>query len=415
MKITIILLCIIILIVIIMIILFANKAIKHNKNFDLENNELELITKDIDLSCLELKPVDFDIKEEMMVEIKDSNLISKIDNIIPNSSMAIANTSVGRGLQKMATNLLESDIPIKDLCKSATNPESVRAIVRDSRHIVKNANLTPVTDKINNLSKVANVNAVMNVGSMIVGQYYMTEISNKLNSVQNGIDKISNFQDNDYKGRVLQVITDTLDTSEFQCEIIECEDVRKVKLNSLEIDKKECKRLIGHANESIKTLLKINSKDYQSYINNMKEIEKWYKYQQMMLQVLEQMALLDYTLNVRKVSKEQAYRGFYKYYNMSKEINKQIKIWHEYQQDKLHIKLDENMRKKEGFSGFISSLALWDENRGYKKMEDTTVKLIDMQMNDYGGFVEDKRDLYNENIKLIKKGDKYYYIPMSNN
>ena len=394
---------------------------KSNKNFSIMtiNNDVEIEPENellnIDLKCLKLKPVTLDIDENDLVAINNKELLSKIDNIIPNSTMAVSNFGFGQGLRKMSTNLLESDIPVSELVKSKVDPNAVRAMARNSKGIVKNANLTPAADKLNNVTKMANINAVMNVGAMVVGQYYMSEISNKLSDMQEGIDQIADFQDSDYKGRVLQVVSDTLETSEFSCDIIESESTRTIKLNSLEIDKKECKRLIGHANEAIKSLLKKDSKDYDSYIANTKEIAKWYKYQQMMLKILEQMALLDYTLNVGNANMEQTYCGFYKYLNMSNQVNGQVKLWHNKQQTKLKIKYDEGLRKREGIDKILNQVKILDKNRSYKEIDASTIKLIDSQISDGVKYIEDNRNLYKEDVKLIKKDDKYYFLPMKKN
>ena len=39
------------------------------------------------------------------------------------------------------------------------------------------------------------VNVAMGAGSMVVGQYYMKTISEKMDTLKNGVDRISSFQD----------------------------------------------------------------------------------------------------------------------------------------------------------------------------------------------------------------------------
>ena len=408
----IIIIVLVILVLVVYIVMLKIKTSKKNGKEMLCKDEINDITlSNFDLSCLELKPVVSNINENELIEIKDKNLLAKIDNIIPNTFNAISNVEVSSKIQNMSSRLLESNIPIEQLAKSGLDPNAMRGFVKDGNKIIEHANFTSVADKAKDMSRVANINAIMNVGSMVVGQYYMAEISNKLDLMKDGIETIADFQENDYKARVLQVILDTMDLSEFQCDIVENEDVRNLKLTSLEIDNKECKKLIGLANESIKTILKKDSKNNKDYIDNMKNLEKWYKYQYLMLQILEQMSLLYYSLNTGRVKKIQAYKGFYKYQKMSNDINLQIKNWHEKQQKKLEYKLEDGLRKEEGFHWFLSQLNPRNKNKGYRKIDKNTKDMIQAQMNNSNDFVEDKRELYDKDIKIIKKDDKYYFLP----
>lgn len=48
--------------------------------------------------------------------------------------------------------------------------------------------------------------AAMGVASMVVGQYYMTQINAKLDAISDGISEIQNFQDNEYRSRVFSLV-----------------------------------------------------------------------------------------------------------------------------------------------------------------------------------------------------------------
>lgn len=62
----------------------------------------------------------------------------------------------------------------------------------------------------------------------------MSEISSKLETMTKSIDKISDFQDWEFKSRILSVITLVGEISQFSSEIIENDEQRQRKLTALE-------------------------------------------------------------------------------------------------------------------------------------------------------------------------------------
>ena len=57
-----------------------------------------------------------------------------------------------------------------------------------------------------NMGKDALVNAGFNAASMVVGQYYMNEINDKLENIQHDIGGIANFLDDQYKGKLMSIV-----------------------------------------------------------------------------------------------------------------------------------------------------------------------------------------------------------------
>lgn len=69
---------------------------------------------------------------------------------------------------------------------------------------------------------VANtVAAAMGVASMVVGQYYMTQINTELGEISDGISQIKDFQDNEYRSRVFSLMAHVKKIADFQTEILE--------------------------------------------------------------------------------------------------------------------------------------------------------------------------------------------------
>lgn len=99
---------------------------------------------------------------------------------------------------------------------------------------------------MNNVSNVAaNVaSSAMNVGSMIVGQYYMTQINNELESISSNISQIIDFQNNEYKSKVFALVSKVKNLSTFQAEILENEELRKPEILNVNHLEQQCTELL---------------------------------------------------------------------------------------------------------------------------------------------------------------------------
>ena len=134
------------------------------------------------------------IDEKKLIEIKDKQLLATIDNVIPNAGVSVQNVKAAQGL-KNAEELYRVIIPQRaNLDHSKAMENAFRATFRDVPNSYQGqANLLKA-DGAALASQGANVaNAVMNVGSMVVGQYYMSEINNKLEDITDNIKEINDF------------------------------------------------------------------------------------------------------------------------------------------------------------------------------------------------------------------------------
>ncbi|MBQ1546259.1 MAG: hypothetical protein IIZ59_01860, partial [Clostridia bacterium] len=143
-------------------------------------------------------------EDEMRIaEIKDKNLLAQIDNVIPRAVQAVANAAAVNDYQNKANAvdvLYQAIIPKGAvLAESRAMDGAVRGIFHGKNGISGHANLVAVNPDIGgNLAAVNVANAAMGVASMVVGQYYMTQINDKLKSVNDKIDKLYKFQDNEF-------------------------------------------------------------------------------------------------------------------------------------------------------------------------------------------------------------------------
>ncbi len=203
---------------------------------------------------IEFLPATTRLDDSSLFEIKDSLVISRISELIP-STVQTATRAIADNAQNalLGTELVKIDIPFSKLTKSKEIADAARGYVHGGRGVADQANLIKVdTAKITQATTIANgVANVMNVGSLVVGQYYMTEISAKLETMSKNIDKISDFQDKEFKSRILSVIALVSEVTDFSTEIIENDEQRQRKLTVLENLKGTSTELLGQVNITI--------------------------------------------------------------------------------------------------------------------------------------------------------------------
>ena len=83
---------------------------------------------------------------------------------------------------------------------------AVRGIYHGADGIRGHANLVAVEAQKGTAVVANTAVAAMGVASMIVGQYYMTQINAELGVISDGILQIQNFQDNEYRSRVFSLV-----------------------------------------------------------------------------------------------------------------------------------------------------------------------------------------------------------------
>ena len=92
-----------------------------------------------------------------------------------------------------------------------------------------------------------------------------------------------------------------------------------------------------------------------------------------------------------------------------------LTAWHEGTADRLGIEADESRRKRAGFDGVIHFIpGLFNDNLNFRGIEEKTASMITAQK---AGHVcthkIDKSELYAEDVQLISKDGKIYYLPVS--
>ena len=353
--------------------------------------------------------------ENALVEITDSKVLAHVNNLVPGLAQAVnATNNAAQAVQAANGGVLyRAIIPAgAKLTDSKAMEGAVRGFYRGADGIQGHANLV-VVEAQKGTAVVANTAAAaMGVASMVVGQYYMTQINAELGAISDGISEIQNFQDNEYRSRVFSLVAHVKKIADFQTEILENNELRISKINQLDNLEEECTQLLGQANLTLAGFAKKTDLDYDSYEKVVGNAQNWFMYQKSLLDVLCKISDLRYTLHLGAVSREQCIAILPIYTKQVQDTQSRLAAWHEGTTERLKIDTDEARRKRAGVDGVIHFLpGLFDEDFNYRSIEKSTADMIRAQAFGENTLYIDKSELYSEDVQLIAKDGKIYYLP----
>ena len=365
---------------------------------------------------MEMLPAEAISDESKLVEITDSKVLARVNNLVPGLAQAgIAGSNAVQAAKAGNEVLYRAIIPAgAKLTNSQAMEGAVRGFYRGADGIQGHANLVAVQAQ-NGTAVVANTAAAaMGVASMVVGQYYMTQINAELGEISDGISKISDFQDNEFRSRVFSLVAHVKKIADFQVEIIENDELRLSKIAQLDSLEEECTQLLGQANLTLAGYAKKNDLDYTAYEKELKEAQNWYMYQNALLDVLHKISDLRYTLHKGAVSREQCIALLPTYTKQVEDTQALLTGWHQTSVNRLGIDTDEIRRKRAGFDGVIHFIpGLFNDDLNFRAIDEKTVDMITVQASVKSiEHPQDTSDLYAEDVQLISKDGKIYYLPM---
>ena len=359
---------------------------------------------------MEQLPIEMFPDESALVEVKDEKVLARIDSLVP--GLGQAGVATVNAVQAAGDTVYRAIIPVgAKLTDSKTMEGAVRGIYHGADGIKGHANLVAV-EKTGTV--VANTAAAaMGVATMVVGQYYMTQINAELSKISDGLDKISSFQDNEYKSKVFALVAQVKKISAFQIEILENEALRKSEIDHLNKLEDQCLELLGQANLTVADYAKKKELDYVSYEKEVREAQNWYLYQQTLLEVMNKISELKYALNMGEVSREQCTALLPTYIKQASDSLAILADWHNGNVTRLAIDTSESKRKRQGFDGVIHWIpGLFDESHNYASVADGVIEMINVQSTEVDHEARlSKSELYGRDVQLISKNGKIYSLP----
>ena len=395
------------------IFFFKNNKKVNEQNTSLQVKESTIVTKSTsdELAIkFDMLPEETTIDENKLVEIKDKKVIARVVDAVP--EMAQAGVSIGNAVKNNAQSLYQAVIPVgAKLVDSKDMSGAVRGFYRGTDGIRGHANLVQVDNSANVLANATS--SAMNVASMVVGQYYMSQINEQLEGITNKISQITDFQDNEFMSKVFALVSQVKIMSEFQTEIIDNHELRASELIKLDAFEHECAELLGQANKTISDFVSKRTESYNDYENTCISLQKWVLYQKTLLEVLNKIAELKFSMRLGTLSIEQCGSLLNTYITQSEQATAMLTAWHEDELKAYEIHLDDSTRKRDGIDGVIHKIpAIFNEEYAYKAITENVVNVIQNQIT---GLEKPKTmsndKLFERDVRMIVKEGKLYYLP----
>lgn len=353
--------------------------------------------------------------ETRLVEITDSKILAHVNNLVPGLAQAgNAVNNVAQAAKENGKVLYRAIIPAgAKLTDSKTMEGAVRAFYRGANGIQGHANLVAVEAQKGTAVVANTVAAAMGVASMVVGQYYMTQINAELGVISDGISQIQDFQDNEYRSRVFSLVAHVKKVADFQTEILENEELRLSKIAQLDRLEEECTQLLGQANLMLAGFAKKTGLDYAEYEKMLGNAQNWFMYQKSILDILYKISDLRYTLHLGAVSREQCIALLPTYTKQVSDTQERLTAWHCGITKRLGIETEKTRRKRAGFDGVIHFIpGLFHDALNFRRIEKKTANMITAQKKGHENAHQmDPSELYAEDVQLISKDGKLYYLP----
>lgn len=365
---------------------------------------------------MEMLPAEEISDESKLVEITDSKVLAHVNNLVPGLAQAsVAGLNAVQAAKAGNEVLYRAIIPAgAKLTNSRATEGAVRGFYQGAGGIQGHADLVAVQAQKGTAVVANTAAAAMGVASMVVGQYYMTQINAEIDEISDGISKITDFQDNEFRSRVFSLVAHVKKITDFQVEILDNDELRLSKIAQLDSMEEQCTQLLGQVNLTLADFAKKNNLDYASYEKELKGAQNWYAYQKTLLDVLYKISDLRYTLHMGTVSREQCIALLQTFVKQVEDTQTLLTGWHQTSVERLGIDTQEIRRKRVGIDGVIHFIpGLFNDDLNFRAIDENTVNLIEVQSSVKStAHLQDTSDLYAEDVQLIsKEGKIYYYLP----
>ena len=369
--------------------------------FKKKNNEVE------ELGSLPIDEVDEDsLKDYELFKIDDPQTLTKIAESIPTLAKQ-ANKVI---LKKNKPTLYTCDIDLSDLVKSSDG-KSYRAIKMGKDGIEKNAKLQVFKDKklINSVGASA-----FQVASIVVGQHYMTEISESMKDISSNINDIVEFQNIEFQSQVKTLLRDIASITNNQSEIISSDELRKQEIMNLNRYEHDAEKLLEQATDMINNFTKKKIDEAKDYFKKVNELSLWLSLQKSLFQIIEKIADLKYVLNLGAASLDYCKNKINDYFTLVNDSLKRLSSWHAQEiallnVDTSNLEYKRNKWYNKLMSKAAETIKVSDKAINYVKIDEGLVKKIVEQTRYDVIEIESSRDSFYEPFKIVMKDGEYYY------
>ncbi len=193
---------------------------------------------------------------------------------------------------------------------------------------------------------------------------------------------------------------------------MESDELRQRELGYLKERENECVQLLGQANIMLEKIAAREGLDFEGYESSVTEANAWYQYQQVLLKVVAELSELTYTLNMGAISRENSYAMLTPYAQQADGSLNKLRAWHGENEKTLEIDTSTSKRRRQGLDkAFWVIPALVSSDLGYREVSESTTQMIKGQKSLNSTVSDSGRDLYREDITLVKLDGDVYYLP----
>ncbi len=340
--------------------------------------------KSVSVKVEQLAP-DTAIDESKLIEIKDDIILARLNQAVPEIACVLSAGSQAVGSAYQAVLPVASTIP--------PSRDTKRAFFG----LFQKKSMAALSTTSGALSTASSL--VFGVAALIVGQKYMSDIAKGLNRLNDGINRIASFQQNEYKSKVEALIIRITVILTHKTELLFNTDLCERTLVELSSIEGECAQLLGQANEALEGYTRLKIKDFKKYCDTVREIQPWVECQNRLLAALYYVSDLKYVLSRARgrVSREFCRSLFNNYFVRTEKVRGALKSWHELETKIFKIDIVEFKRKRGGVDAFFHALpALVKKKNKYRDLPEGMGELILEQIKDnafdYAAWEEDPFD-----------------------
>lgn len=349
-----------------------------------------------------------DILNQNLHEIIDKNVIAQLVNLSPQFLSSLEKTSSLSDGEK----IYRVKLPVgKSLVKAKINGKKSKTFFRGFSRDKSGTNqalLEEVQPK-NALLTTANV---MNAASMVVGQYYMTEISAKMEDLNASINEVKEFQQRKFKSELKSLLINLKDCSKFSLNILNDEETRTVRRNVLMDYRKDATRLLEQVNGEIQDLTeKPDQKAVADYFNKTSLLKKLLFSQQALLTTLMEIGRLQLLFSQNNDIQQGYFDIYQTYFKKSQQLLSNLKLWHTKKLGKYEIDLANHRLAKQGIEKTVFDLVgMLNDDWRYDNLSPKTATEISKQLHYQLLAPQDLQlDYFDQDAELLLKNGKVYY------
>ena len=366
---------------------------------------------------IEFLPTEINLDEKPIHEISDGNVVAKLDALVPQIVQNFNNHVKNKSIEELLNKVKEGNIyqviipPEAKLYDSKKLQGAFRGGYNINNKLAGQANLIPIDAE--NLTAISNTVAdVMNISSMVVGQYYMAQIDTKMTEMQEGIDKIYDFQQTEFKARIIALIGKVGNISKFNIEIIENDELRKRSLDDLSRYRDDAVELLQQVNLTIENIVsKGHNNEFDKYKESIEEVDRLISFQQYLLSILEEIGRLIYLLNKGTVSSDHCYSLYNIYIEQSTDARNLLNQWHDESIKTFALDLDNKRYAKQGWEGLLFEIpGMIVNDWKYNEIPNSVITQIYKQLDNSLEIKNTTENLLKKETKIISKDGKYYYL-----